>query len=216
VAIRVGIVDDHPAMAVALEAALTETSDMEFVGSGRDVPTALELAARVDVLLCDLQLAEGMAGLRILASLHDPTPVVFRAPPAVIVLTSFDHASLIRAALDAGAAGYLHKSLELSAILEAIRTVAAGGTAIAAEAMRRARTAPRRPSGRELDVIQLVVGGASNGEIASRLGISEKTVESHLRRLFDRYGLLSRTELAVMAYDEAWAGKSASARTADG
>ena len=63
-----------------------------------------------------------------------------------------------------------------------------------------------------IQVIEGIVGGATNAEIASALGLSEKTVESHLRRLFDRYELLSRTELAVLAIDEAWTSKDRSLR----
>ena len=66
------------------------------------------------------------------------------------------------------------------------------------------RSAPRRPSDREIQVLGLVGAGASNGEIAATLGVSEKTVESHLRRMFDRYGVLSRTELTVFAINERW------------
>ena len=62
----------------------------------------------------------------------------------------------------------------------------------------------RRPSDREIQVLGYVVDGATNAEVGAALGLSEKTVESHLRRLFDRYGLLSRTELAVLAIEEGW------------
>jgi DNA-binding NarL/FixJ family response regulator len=70
--------------------------------------------------------------------------------------------------------------------------------------LRTVRNAPRRPSDREIEVLALVCAGASNDEIGARLDLSEKTVESHLRRLFDRYGVMSRTELAVLALREAW------------
>jgi DNA-binding NarL/FixJ family response regulator len=82
--------------------------------------------------------------------------------------------------------------------------VAAGGTAFSASALGAFRTAPRRPSDREIQVLGLVGAGASNAEVAATLGVSEKTVESHLRRLFDRYGVLSRTELTVFAISERW------------
>ena len=63
------------------------------------------------------------------------------------------------------------------------------------------------PPSAEIQVIAHVIDGATNAEIAAALGLSEKTVESHLRRLFDRYGLLSRTELAVLSIDEGWAAE---------
>lgn len=100
------------------------------------------------------------------------------------------------------------KTAEIGAILDAVRTVAAGGTVFSASALRAVRTAPRRPSDRELEVLHLICAGTSNDEAAMRLGLSEKTVESHLRRLFDRYGVLSRTELAVLAVREGWVGEA--------
>ena len=72
--------------------------------------------------------------------------------------------------------------------------------------LRALRDAPRRPSAREMGAIRLLARGASNDEIAVGLGISIKTVESHLRRLFGRYGVLSRTELAMLAVREGWLG----------
>ena len=66
------------------------------------------------------------------------------------------------------------------------------------------RQAPRSPSEREREVIAAVVAGRTNAEIAAALGLSEKTIETHLPRLFDRYAVLSRTELAVLAVAEGW------------
>jgi DNA-binding NarL/FixJ family response regulator len=84
--------------------------------------------------------------------------------------------------------------------------VARGETFFPAVTLRALRDAPRRPSARELGAIRLLARGASNDEIAVGLGISIKTVESHLRRLFGRYGVLSRTELAMLAVREGWLG----------
>ena len=69
------------------------------------------------------------------------------------------------------------------------------------------RQAPRNPSERERQVIAAVVAGRTNAEIATELGLSEKTVETHLHRLFDRYAVLSRTELAIRAVDEGWVAR---------
>jgi DNA-binding NarL/FixJ family response regulator len=84
--------------------------------------------------------------------------------------------------------------------------VARGETCVPPVTLRALRDAPRRPSVREMGVIRLLARGASNDEIAVGLGISIKTVESHLRRLFGRYGVLSRTELAMLAVREGWLG----------
>jgi DNA-binding NarL/FixJ family response regulator len=204
--VRVGLVDDHPTVLAAVAAAVKATSDLALIGTARTTDDALRLAADVDVLVCDVQLDGHAEGLRILEALHDPRAGVRRSsgPPAVILLSGFEQPSLVRAAIERGAAGFLDKSAELDTILAAVRTVAAGGTVYTAAALHDSRNARRRPSERELEVIALVIGGSTNAEVAAALGLSERTVESHLRRLFDRYGLLSRVELAVLALDEGW------------
>jgi DNA-binding NarL/FixJ family response regulator len=202
--IRVGIVDDHPTVLASLAAAIAEADDLRLVAAARDVDQAVDLATRVDVLVCDMNLADGAEGLHILRSIHDPRQPRDGDPPAVLFLSGFGYPSLIRAALDGGASGYLDKSADIPEILGAVRTLAAGGTAYTAAALRGSRDARRRPSDREVQVLELIVNGATNAEIGVALGLSEKTVESHLRRLFDRYAVLSRTELAVLAIEEAW------------
>ena len=198
--VRVGVVDDHPSIVAAVSDAIAAADGFELAGAGRTVADALELIPRVDVLVCDVQLAGHAEGLRVLDAAR-------AAPntPAVLLLSGFGHGSVLRAAIDRGAAGYLDKGAEMAAIVDAIRTVASGGTVFRAADLEAARAAPRPPTGRELDVIARVVAGSTNAEVAAELGLSEKTVETHLHRLFDRYGLLSRTELAVLAIDEGWA-----------
>ena len=201
-AIRVLLVDDHPAILDALGAGIRAAPDLALAGTARSLPEALALlegsrAAAVDVVVSDVQLAGEAEGLRLLERIGPDGP-------AVLLLSSFDQAPLIRTAFERGAAGYLIKTSEVAEILEAIRAVAGGGTAFSAAMLRAIRSAPRRPSEREMEVLALVCHGASNDEIGVRLGVTEKTVESHLRRLFDRYAVLSRTELAVLALREGW------------
>ena len=93
---------------------------------------------------------------------------------------------------------------DVDEILRAVRVVAAGGTAFSSQALDAARSTPRAPSDREISVLRSLAGGASSDEIGALLGISTRTVESHLRRMFDRYGVVSRTELAVLALREGW------------
>src|SRR5262245_5576529 len=198
--IRVGVVDDHPSIVSGVGSAIDADAGMALMGAGRTLEEGIGLAGLVDVLVCDVQLAGRAEGLRVLEYAHG-----LPGGPAGLLLSGFGQASLIRAALDRGAAGYLDKGADIPSILDAIRTVAAGGTVFRASDLAAAREAPRRPSGRELDVIARVVAGSTNAEVAAELGLSEKTVEPHLHRLFDRYGLLSRTELAVLAMHEGWA-----------
>jgi len=206
--IRLVLVDDHPAILDAISGAVTGTEDLAVIGTARTFDAAVARlsgpgAERPDVVVSDIQLAGEAEGLRLLERLA-ATP---DAPP-VLFLSSFDQPALLRAAFEKGAAGFVTKTAEVGVILDAVRTVAGGGTVFSASALRAVRTAPRRPSDRELEVLAEVCAGASNDEVAMRLGLSEKTVESHLRRLFDRYGVLSRTELAVLAVREGWIGEA--------
>jgi len=207
VEIALAVVDDHPAIALAIEAAIAaerphgDEQTIRFVGSARAVEQARELLRRPndrpDVLLCDIQLEAGIDGL-------DVVEAAQREGVRAIVLTSFDRSSLMRAAFERGASGFLDKKTDPAEILAAVRAVAAGGTAFSAASLDAARSAARPPSGREIEVIRLVQGGSTSDEIGGRLGISTRTVESHLRRLFDRYGVVSRAELAVLALSEGW------------
>lgn len=205
--IRLAVIDDHPAIALAIQAAIRDdTGDppIELVGSARTLEAGLALVRGGDaagpapqVALCDVQLDAGIDGLGVVAAAR-------AAGCRAIVLTSFDRASLMRAAFERGAAGFLDKASDVDEILRAVRVVAAGGTAFSSMALDAARSTPRAPSDREVAVLRLLAAGASSDEIGARLGISTRTVESHLRRMFDRYGVVSRTELAVLALREGW------------
>jgi DNA-binding NarL/FixJ family response regulator len=205
--IRLVVIDDHPAIAAAIDAAIRERPELgiDLVGAATSTTEGLALAAelRPDVVVCDLWLDGAPTGLDALATLTRPDR---GAPTRVLVLSGLDQPSFLRAAFEGGAAGYLSKASPVEAIVDTIGTVARGGTAFPAMTLRALREAPRRPSERELGAIRLVARGASNDEIAAGLGISIKTVESHLRRLFGRYGVLSRTELAMLAVREGWLG----------
>ena len=207
--IRLAVVDDHPAIGLAIEAGLAAerplrdgAREIRIVGTARTPEDGIELVARSDadrpeVVLCDIQLRAGTDGLGVVAA-------AVAAGCRAIVLTSFDRSSLMRAAFERGASGFLDKGAEVGAILQAVRTVAGGGTAFSAATLDAARYSPRPPSDREIGVLRELQRGATSDEIGVRLGISPRTVESHLRRLFDRYGVVSRTELAVLALREGW------------
>ena len=150
---------------------------------------------RVDVLLLDIRMGSE-SGLRLLSD-----AVGARGPsgvPAVVVLTAYDYPQYAEAALRLGASGYVLKTAPIGELVDAIRRAASGGLAFSIR--------PRGPtlSARELDVVRQVVDGRSNDEIATALGITPKTVETHLRRLFERFDLASRTELATKALREGW------------
>ena len=190
--IRVAVVDDHPLVREGTAAIVARADDMEIAGvAGSLAELRPILDAPVDVLLLDLRLGQE-SGFDLLRA--DARPM-----PAVVVLTSYDYPQYADAALRLGAAGFVVKTAPTAELLDAIRRAAAGGLAFGV-----------RPgngvslSEREREVLRLVVDGASNDEIGARLGISSRTVESHLRRLFERLAVASRTELAARALREGW------------
>jgi DNA-binding NarL/FixJ family response regulator len=209
--IRLAVVDDHPVIALAIEAAATAADagdtgapgrPIRIVGVARTPEAGVDLVSSTgpdapEVALCDIQLRAGTDGLQVIEA-------AAVAGCRAIVLTSFDRSSLMRAAFERGAAGFLDKGVAIEAILAAVRTVAAGGTAFSAATLDAARFGPRTPSDREIEVLTRLRDGATSDEIGARLQISARTVESHLRRLFDRYGVVSRTELAILAVREGW------------
>jgi DNA-binding NarL/FixJ family response regulator len=191
--IRVAVVDDHPLVREGTAAIVDRADDMEIAGVAASLAELgpLLASATVDVLLLDLRLGQE-SGFDLLRAADGPMP-------AVVVLTSYDYPQYADAALRLGAAGFVVKTAPTAELLDAIRRAAAGGLAFGV-----------RPgngvtlSAREREVVRLVVDGASNDEIGARLGISSRTVESHLRRLFERVGVASRTELAARALREGW------------
>jgi DNA-binding NarL/FixJ family response regulator len=196
--IRLAIVDDHPAIAEGLAALLRDEPDLTVVGTARDSVSADRLieAQSPDVILCDIRLAGTVDGLEVLAN-HTPGP-------AFIMLSAYSYPSYYAAAVERGARGYLSKMATIGQILAAVRAVAAGGTAFPGDVRRAARAALRPPTPRESQILALVAEGHSNAEIAELLALRVKTVESQLRRMFDRYDVASRTSLVHVAQRQGW------------
>ena len=179
-------------------AILAAQPGLKVVGTASSVDEAVEIIRRepIDVVLLDIRLGTD-SGLRLLeADLGGPT-----GEPAIVVLSAYDYPQYAEAAIRLGAAGFVIKTAPLSELLAAIERAAAGGMAF---------NVRRRPGGgahltaRELEVVRLVVEGRSNDEIGVSLGIGAKTVETHLRRIFERFDVASRTELAARALREGW------------
>ena len=201
--IRIAIVEDHPVVREGTAAILAAQPGLFVVGTAGSLTEARALLARVevDVVLLDIRLG-GESGLGLLASTDRPAadsrPV---NRPAIVVLTAYDYPQYADAALRMGAAGFVLKTAPLGEIVAAIRLVADGGLAFR---VRPTGPGTERPTVRELDVVRLVVDGCSNDQIGSALGIGARTVETHLRRLFERFAIASRTELATRALREGW------------
>lgn len=193
------LVDDHPIVRAGLRSVI-EARGFTVVGEASTGEEAVALASALhpDVVLCDLRLGAGMDGVDTTAQLRRmPTP------PAVVILTTFDHDAQIIRAIEAGAAGYLLKDVDNDTIVAAISDAAAGALVLTPGGDSRIIAALRAPrvtlTDRERDVLMLVDEGAANKEIASRLFISESTVKTHVVHLLEKLGVASRAAAASEA-----------------
>ncbi|MFB7052005.1 MULTISPECIES: response regulator [Streptomyces] len=198
--IRLLLADDHPVVRAGLRAVLDTEPDFAVVAEAATAERAVELAASepVDVVLMDLQFGTGMHG-------SAATAAITAAPgaPRVLVLTTYDTDADILAAVEAGASGYLLKDAPPEELAAAVRTAAAGQSALApAVALRlmdRMRTPAEALTKRELEVLQLVADGLSNQQISKKLFLSQATVKSHLVHIYAKLGVDSRTSAVAAA-----------------
>ena len=198
--ITVALVDDHAVLRGGLAQLLASEDDIEVVGMAADGSGALALVQELhpDVLIMDLQMPEvdGVTATRL---------VVAEGGTDVLVLTSFSDTARIVAALDAGAVGYLLKDAEPEDVIEGVRAVSRGESPIHPRAARQllvalpAAVREHDLTPRELQVLALVRQGLANKQIARRLGISERTVKTHLTSTFARIGASDRTQAALWA-----------------
>jgi DNA-binding NarL/FixJ family response regulator len=199
--IRVLVADDHAVVRDGLRALLSNADGIEVVATAADGEEAVALAAssHADVVLMDLSMpnVDGVEATRRLVA-QDPNA-------RVVVLTTFADQSKILDALNAGAAGYLLKDASPDEIVQAIRSVVAGGAPLDPKAARvlldaRNAAAPARElSAREREVLELLATGLANKQIARQLGISDGTVKAHLTRIFQQLGVTDRTQAALWA-----------------
>jgi DNA-binding NarL/FixJ family response regulator len=199
--IRVLIADDHGVIRDGLGRLIEALPDMEVVATASDGEEALDQAraAEPDVILMDLDMPklDGIeATRRVLAE---------RPGTAVLVLTSFSDRPRILGALEAGASGYLLKDVAADEVADGIRAAARGESPLDPRAARTVLTARHEPdplaalSDREREVLKLLLEGLPNKLIARRLEITEKTVKSHLTRIFREIGVTDRTQAALWA-----------------
>ncbi|MFE6226977.1 response regulator [Streptomyces sp. NPDC057854] len=198
--IRLLLADDHPVVRAGLRAVLDTEPGFTVVGEAATAERAVELAAAggVDVVLMDLQFGPGMHGA-------EATAAITARPggPRVLVLTTYDADADILAAVEAGASGYLLKDAPPEELAAAVRTAAAGQSALAPAVahrlMDRMRTPAEALTRRELEVLQLVGEGLSNQQISKVLFLSQATVKSHLVHVFAKLGVDSRTAAVAAA-----------------
>jgi DNA-binding NarL/FixJ family response regulator len=194
---RVLVVDDHSLLRTGVANIINQESDLEVVAeaaNGRDAIDAF-LAHRPDVVLMDLRMPE-MEGVEAVRRIREIDPQA-----RVVVLTTYDADEDIARALQAGAKAYILKDIAADALVACVRDVLAGKTYLApaaaaklAEHVTQVQLTPR-----ELAALRLLANGHSNKEIATALGISERTVKSHLAHLFEKLQVTSRTEAVRVA-----------------
>jgi DNA-binding NarL/FixJ family response regulator len=196
---RLMLVDDHPIVRQGLSSFLATQPDLEVVAEAGSLAQAREMlrSASPDLVLLDLQLPDGN-GLTLLRELES-----LAAPPRVLVLTSFLDVDFVREALNRGAAGYLLKHAGTGALLDGVRAALRGELPLDPGAVRllaSPREDPLAPlTPREREVLAMLAEGLSNRDIGGRLGVTEKTVKSHLGKVFDKLELRDRTQAALWA-----------------
>src|SRR5271170_3221044 len=195
--IRLLIADDHTIFLAGLVSIINMQSDMMVVAEASNGRQALELwqQHRPDVTLLDLRMPK-MDGVGVIEEIHRRD-----ASSRIIVLTTYDTDNEIFRAVKAGAKGYMLKDARREELLACIRKVNSGATCIPQELVEKlaAGMSSEILTGREVDVLTLLARGKSNKEIGANLYISETTVKGHLRNIFTKLKVLSRTEAVAVA-----------------
>ncbi|MFG2319016.1 response regulator [Streptomyces tendae] len=198
--IRLLLADDHPVVRAGLRAVLETEPGMLVVAEAATAEEAVARAERgdVDVVLMDLQFGKGMNGA-------EATAAIAARPgaPRVLIVTTYDSDADTLPAIEAGATGYLLKDAPPEDLADAVRTAAAGRTAlapaVAGRLMNRLRTPGTTLTRRETEVLALVAVGLSNQAVGDRLHLTEGTVKSHLARVYAKLGVDSRTAAVATA-----------------
>ncbi|OGO42602.1 MAG: DNA-binding response regulator [Chloroflexi bacterium RBG_16_58_8] len=211
--IKILIADDHAVVREGTRQILEQEPDMDVVAEAADGAEAVKLAgsSRPDVAIVDISMpnVDGIEATRQIKSLY---PGI-----AVLILSAYDDDQFVFSLLEAGAAGYLLKSVRGRELVDAVRQVYAGESvlhpSIARKVLNRFVPAPGKTAGqksaevlseREMEVMRLATRGSSNQQIADELCLSLRTVQAHLGHIFNKLQVSSRTEAVVRALKEGW------------
>ena len=207
--IRIVIADDHILVREGTRELLQKESDLEVVGEAGDGEETVRLVKELkpDVAIVDIAMPR-LNGIEATKQIKDHVPGT-----AVLILTAYDYDQYIFAILEAGAAGYLLKDVRGQEVVEAIRSIHAGESVlhpvIASKALHHFlpevnRTRSNRGqtiTDREMEVLRLAARGRTNKQIANDLGLSVRTVQTHLRNIFNKLEVGSRTEAVISGLD---------------
>jgi DNA-binding NarL/FixJ family response regulator len=210
--IRILLADDHVILRQGTRQLLENESDMEVVGEASNGAEAVELVEKFkpDIVIIDVAMPV-MNGIEATKKIKEILPGI-----KILVLTGYDYDEYIFSLLEMGAAGYLLKDVSGDELVGAIRAVYLGEPVLHPTVMRklmdRCKTiTPQQPetrtnvlSEREMEVLKLAVSGKSNKDIAESLNISLRTVQAHMRSIFNKLGVGSRSEAIVSGLKRGW------------
>jgi DNA-binding NarL/FixJ family response regulator len=208
--IRVCLVDDQTLVRAGIRSLLELSDSVEVIAEAVDADSAIKLIPEVkpDVVLLDMQMP-GKLGLEVLRELGAKN-----ALPPTVILTTFDDDQYVLAGIQAGARGYLLKDVSLDQLVNAIKTVAAGGTLVKPAVTERllagmsnmenkfaALDSPDHLTDREKEILRLMSAGYSNKEIARALDVAEGTVKNHVSNILSKLGVRDRTRAVLKAFE---------------
>jgi two-component system, NarL family, nitrate/nitrite response regulator NarL len=211
--LKVLVIDDHPLVQEGVSAALESLADKVTVMAARDAEQGLALAAEnpdLDLVLLDLALP-GMSGFNLIGKLHERLPSL-----PVVVLSALEDPENVRHAINAGAMGFVPKSAATRVLIEVLQQVLEGNVTVplalqsvgqpVSHALPGANSGPAGSEPdvalltlRQLEVLSRVCQGKTNKQIATELGLSEKTVKAHVTAIFKVLGVVNRTQAVLVA-----------------
>lgn len=208
--IKVMLVDDQNLVRKGVRSLLELSAEIVVVAEAADGAEALRMIPEVrpDVMLLDMRMPE-MSGLDVLQALAGRGGM-----PATIILTTFDDDELVLAGIKAGARGYLLKDVSLEELVNAVKTVADGGTIVKPAVTQRllkglenlktdfsSLDRPDPLTERETEILRLMASGFSNKEIANSLGVAEGTIKNHVSNILSKMGVRDRTRAVLKAFE---------------
>jgi NarL family two-component system response regulator LiaR len=211
--ITILLADDHPSFREGLSRLLEEEDDLAVVAQAGDGEEAVRLAKEIlpDIAIVDVSMPK-LDGIQTTSQIKAACPAT-----AVLIMSAYGNESYVVGAVEAGASGYLSKSVQVRELVAAIRSLHAGETVLDPQAARKVLGRLTRASGaatpegngaelhpRELEVLRLAAKGKSNKEIGEELAISVRTVQSHLTNIFNKLDIGSRTEAVLHALRAGW------------
>ena len=208
--IKVMLVDDQNLVRKGVRSLLELSEEIEVIAEAVDGSEAIRTIPenRPDVVLLDMRMP-GLSGLDVLKELSKADKL-----PPTIILTTFDDHELVLAGIKAGARGYLLKDVSLAELVNAVKTVAEGGSIVKPAVTQRllkgledlqtdfySLDQPDPLTERETEILRLMAGGYSNKEIANSLGVAEGTVKNHVSNILSKMGVRDRTRAVLKAFE---------------